>query len=122
SRFARSVAGATSMSSVTTGAPARRAAAAPIRTYRTPCSSSARRISSGSGAAAGTIPQRAERPPRRQTAPQSLCWRPSQLAVDQHAVVVARICSREPEAELEPAPAHELAQTLEARNHLVALV
>ena len=122
-RFALSVAGVTSMSSVTTGAPAMRAAAAPIRTNRTPWRSSAPRILSGSGSGtARRAGQRAELPAGRHTAPKTLRRRSVQLTFDKDLVVVAGINRGEPHHDLETGRSYQGPQSLQARSDLIAFV
>src|SRR5439155_18600859 len=101
SRLALSGAGVTSTSSVTTGAPATRAAAAPIRTNRTRWRSRVARIFSGSGSGTTWLGcQRAKLPARQQSTPQPFGRGAALLALDQDLVVLAFIDIREPVAEL----------------------
>src|SRR5439155_10392560 len=111
SRLALSVAGVTSMSSVTTGAPATRAAAAPIRTNRTRWRSRVARIFSGSGSGTTWLRcQRAKLPARQQPTPQPFGRGAAQLALNQDLVVVALIDLGQPDAELEASGLDQRAQ------------
>src|SRR5579859_51568 len=123
SRFGLSVAGVTSISSVTTGAPAMRAAAAPIRTNRTRWRSRAPRIFSGSGSGT-TRPgcQRTKLPAGHQATSQPFRWAAAQLALDQELVVIAWIDPGESNTQLKTGGFEQGPQPLQAGNHLVAFV